>query len=137
LKDEEGNMAGFVFLNPMIRRKERSVGKTQNHLLRAFTPSEEQELYRVAHATNERLDAVFALLLGILPKLIENRVRADPPAIEVFQVCLLHSLAFCMPSDKLVNVFDLLRGTPSVPVARMVEAFTPVTRIAAGQAIPC
>jgi transposase len=58
LKDEEGNMAGFVFLNPMIRRKERSVGKTQNHLLRAFTPSEEQELHRIAKATSERLDVV-------------------------------------------------------------------------------
>jgi transposase len=42
----------------IIRRKETSVGKTQNHPLRAFTPSEEQELYRVAHATSERLDAV-------------------------------------------------------------------------------
>jgi len=51
-------MAGFVFLNPMIRRKERSVGKTQNHLLRAFTPSEEQELHRIVKATSERLDVV-------------------------------------------------------------------------------
>src|SRR5258708_35966666 len=42
----------------IIRRKETSVGKTQNHPLRAFTPSEEQELHRVAHATSERLDAV-------------------------------------------------------------------------------
>ncbi len=34
------------------------MGKTQNHPLRAFMPSEEQELHRVAHATSERLDAV-------------------------------------------------------------------------------
>lgn len=32
------------------------MGKTQNPLLRAFTPSEEQELHRIAQATSECLD---------------------------------------------------------------------------------
>ena len=34
------------------------MGKTQNHPLRAFTPSEEQELHRIAKATSARLDVV-------------------------------------------------------------------------------
>ncbi|GHO61765.1 hypothetical protein KSC_006570 [Ktedonobacter sp. SOSP1-52] len=34
------------------------MGKTQNHPLRAFTPSEEQELHRIAKATSEWLDVV-------------------------------------------------------------------------------
>src|SRR5215471_835483 len=42
----------------MIRRKDTSVGKTLNYPLRVFTPSKEQELHQVAHATSERLDAV-------------------------------------------------------------------------------
>src|SRR5215471_20304626 len=43
---------------PIIWRKETSVGKTQNHPLRAFTLPEEQELHRIAKATSERLDVV-------------------------------------------------------------------------------
>ena len=34
------------------------MGKAQNHPLRAFTPSEEQELHRIAKATSERLVVV-------------------------------------------------------------------------------
>lgn len=34
------------------------MGKAQNHPLRAFTPSEEQELHCIAKATSERLDVV-------------------------------------------------------------------------------
>lgn len=42
----------------ILWRKETSVGKTQNHPLRAFTLPEEQELHRIAKATGERLDVV-------------------------------------------------------------------------------
>ena len=36
------------------------MGKTQNYPLRAFTPSEEQELHHIAKATSERLDVVIS-----------------------------------------------------------------------------
>lgn len=39
-------------------RKETNMGNAQKHLLRAFTPPEEQELHRIVKATSERMDVV-------------------------------------------------------------------------------
>ena len=51
-------MAGFVFLNLHYLEKGDKRGENTKPSPGAFTPPEEQELYRVAHATSERLDAV-------------------------------------------------------------------------------